>query len=293
MIRITIVFLLLAFSSKSYCQDLIDLLADSTKSQDFATATFKTTRVVNGKSIENPAPGNLIFNISHHFGRINQGIYEYFGLDQSTIRFGFEYGVSKRLALGFGRSSMQKTYEGYFKYKLLRQQTGKKNIPFTVSWTSGTDIYSIKWQNPERTNYFTSRMTFIHQLLIARKFNSSLSLQLTPTVIHKNMVPRYKQKNDIIAIGFSGRKKLTDRLSLNAEYFYLLPGNTATEGYYNSFSVGCDIETGGHVFQLHLTNSQPMFERGFITETGGQWSKGDIYFGFNITRIFTLGAESD
>jgi hypothetical protein len=288
MMRILPVFFLLFMSSALFSQDLMDVLKDSSKTRDYTTATFKATRIVNGKSVENPAPGNLIFSISHHFGQVNSGAYNFFGLDQSTIRLGFEYGVNNRLALGIGRSTMQKTFDGYFKFKLLRQQTGKRNIPFTVSWLSGIDLNSTKWQYPDRTNYFTSRLSYFHQLMIARKFSNALSFQLTPALVHKNIVPRHTDQNDIFALGFGGRIKLTERLSLNGEYFYLIPGNTVTDNYYNSFSVGIDLETGGHVFQLHFTNSQGMFERGFITETTGTWSKGDIFFGFNITRIFTI-----
>ena len=243
--------------------------------------------------MKNPAKGNLVFNISHHFGKVNSGAYNLAGLDQSTIRFGFEYGVSDRIAIGAGRSSLLKTFDGYFKVKLLRQQSGKRNIPFTVNWMAGMDLNSTKWANPDRTNYFTSRLSYVHQIMIARKFNNALSLQLTPTMVHKNLVPLMTDKNDIFAMGFGGRIKLTQRLSLNAEYFYLMPGNTATANYYNSFSLGVDIETGGHVFQLHFTNSQAMFERGFITETNGKWSKGDVYFGFNITRTFVLKSNAD
>ena len=290
--RFTVVFLLLVFSFFSNAQDLMDMLGDSAV-KDFTTATFKTTRIVNGKSIENPAKGNLVFNISHHFGKVNSGAYNLAGLDQSTIRFGFEYGVSDRIAIGAGRSSLLKTFDGYFKVKLLRQQSGKRNIPFTVNWMAGMDLNSTKWANPDRTNYFTSRLSYVHQIMIARKFNNALSLQLTPTMVHKNLVPLMTDKNDIFAMGFGGRIKLTQRLSLNAEYFYLMPGNTATANYYNSFSLGVDIETGGHVFQLHFTNSQAMFERGFITETNGKWSKGDVYFGFNITRTFVLKSNAD
>lgn len=279
--------ILVFLSISANSQDLLDLLADSASS-DYTTATFKTTRIVNGKSIENPAKGELVFNISHHFGKVNSGAYEFFGLDQSTIRLGLEYGLTDRISMGVGRSSLLKTFDGYFKVKLLRQQTGKKEIPVTVTWMSGMDLNSTKWQNPDRTNYFTSRLSYVHQLMIARKLTSALSLQITPTVVHKNLVPNYTDKNDMFAVGFGGRIKLTPSISLNSEYFYLIPGNTVTDNYYNSFSVGFDIETGGHVFQLHFTNSQAMFDRGFITETGGQWSKGDIYFGFNITRTFDL-----
>jgi len=123
--------------------------------------------------------------------------------------------------------------------------------------------------------------------LIARKFNDNLSLQFSPTFIHKNLVFSETDDNDTFALGFSGRYILTQRLCINAEYFHVLPGSVA-DNFENPHSFGFDIETGGHVFQLHFSNAQPMFERAFITETMGKWANGDIYFGFNISRVFTI-----
>lgn len=271
----------------SYGQDLMDVFGEDEPATDFAYATFKTTRVVSGHSVENPANGVLLFMISHHFGKINSGAYELFGLDQATIRLGLEYGINDFLSVGIGRSTYQKTYDGFLKAKVLRQSKGARNMPVTLTLFSAMDIYTLKWQDTERENYFSSRMAFVNQLLIARKFNEKLSLQLTPTFIHKNLVPAESDDNDTYAIGAGGRYKLTQRLSLNAEYFYVLPGSVA-DNFENPLSIGIDIETGGHVFQLHFSNAQPMFERAFITETLGKWANGDIYFGFNISRVFTI-----
>jgi hypothetical protein len=270
-----------------YAQDLMDMLGDEKPTTEYAFATFKATRIVNGQSIENPANGVLLFTISHHFGQLNSGAYNFFGLDQSTIRLGLDYGINDHISIGIGRSSYKKTYDVSLKAKILRQSSGERNMPVSVTWYSSMDLDSYKWADTSRKNYFTSRLAYTNQLLIARKFTNFLSLQLTPTLVHKNLVPTAKSQNDIFAVGFGGRCKITQRLAVNAEYFYLLPGNTA-DTYVNSLSVGVDIETGGHVFQLHLTNAQPMFDRAFITETTGKWRKGDIYFGFNISRVFTI-----
>jgi opacity protein-like surface antigen len=272
---------------QAYAQDLMDMLGEDKPTTEYAYATFKATRIVNGQSIENPANGVLLFTISHHFQKVNTGAYEFFGLDHSTIRLGLDYGVNDYLSIGIGRSSFEKTYDASIKAKILRQSSGERNMPITLSLYSSVVLNSLHWQYPDRKNYFSSRLSYTNQLLIARKFSNSLSLQLTPTFVHKNFVPTAKSQNDIFAVGFGGRYKLTQRLAVNAEYFYLLPGNTA-DIYENSFSIGVDIETGGHVFQLHFTNAQPMFDRAFITETTGKWSKGDIYFGFNISRVFTI-----
>lgn len=285
-IFLTFILGILTFNVKS--QELLDLFDEPEKeTRDFVTATFKTTRIVNGQSVENVAHNELLFVVSHHFGAINKGPYEFFGLDQGTIRLGFDYGVFPWLTVGVGRSAFEKTFDSNIKLKILRQSTGKLIIPVTVSLYSTTTLTSLKWQVPERKNYFSSRMAFVNELLIARKISNSLSLQLTPAFIHKNLVKKVDEPNDIYALGLGGRLKITQRTTFNAEYFYVLPGqldNSKT----NSLSIGFDIETGGHVFQVYATNSMGMFDRNFITENTGKWSKGDIFLGFNITRMFTL-----
>ena len=284
-------FLMVALSAGiqtiSNAQDLLDLLGEDEPTTEFTYATFKTTRIINGHSVENPADGVLLFMISHRFGKLNSGAYDFFGLDQATIRLGFEYGIGERLSVGIGRSSYQKAYDGFVKYKILRQSSGDRTMPLTMTWFSSMDLFSLKWQDTERKNYFSSRLSFVHQLLLARKFSDKFSLQLSPTFIHKNLVLTDADDNDTFAMGVGGRLKLTQRVSVNAEYFYLMPGSVA-DNFVNPLSIGFDIETGGHVFQLHFTNTQPMFERGFITETRGKWTNGDIYFGFNLSRVFTI-----
>ena len=267
-------------------EDLLSLLGGD-EEQTYTTATFKTTRIINMHSVENAAAGVMDFRISHRFGFINTGAYDLFGLDQALMRFGLEYGITDRLMVGMGRSNVNKAYDSFLKYKILRQGSGKRNIPVSVSYFASAVCNTVKWADPNRDNYFSSRMQYTHQLLIGRKFNNDLSLQLTPTLVHKNLVPTLQDKNDILAMGFGGRYKLTQRFSVNGEYIYVLP-NQITSTFYNSLSLGVDIETGGHVFQLHLTNSTSMLEPGFITESVGQWKKGGIHFGFNVSRVFTV-----
>jgi hypothetical protein len=267
-------------------EDLLSLLGGD-EEQTYTTATFKTTRIINMHSVENAAAGVMDFRISHRFGFINTGAYDLFGLDQALMRFGLEYGITDRLMVGMGRSNVNKAYDSFLKYKILRQGSGKHNIPLSISYFASAVCNTVKWADPNRDNYFSSRMQYTHQLLIARKFNNDLSLQLTPTLVHKNLVPTLQDKNDILAMGFGGRYKLTQRFSVNGEYIYVLP-NQITSTFYNSLSLGVDIETGGHVFQLHLTNSTSMLEPGFITESVGQWKNGGIHFGFNVSRVFTV-----
>lgn len=271
------------------CQeDLMDLLDDLEEEKtEYVTASFKTVRILNSHSVKSPAPGVLTMVLSHRFGRINDGPYEFFGLDQANMRLGFDYSINNRLCLGIGRSNVRKTYDGFVKLTLLRQSIGKKTMPFSLVYVGGMQVNSLRWAEPNRINYYTSRLTYSHQLLLGRKFNDNLSLQFMPTMIHRNLVATVEEENDVFAMGVGGRLKVTPSLTFNFEYFYLLPGYTA-ENFSNSLSLGIDIETGGHVFQLIFSNSVGMTENLFIAETDGKWALDDVHFGFNLTRVFTV-----
>ena len=203
-----------------------------------------------------------------------------------------DYGISDRFTIGAGRSSFEKTYDGFIKYTLLRQSTGLKNMPITVAMLGTSAIQTLKWQDPDRDNLFSSRLYYTAQLIIGRKFSNNVSFQLSPTMVHRNLVATAAEENDVFALGFGGRVKLHKRFSLNAEYIYILPDQVAP-GVRNSLSVGFDIETGGHVFQLHFTNSTSMIEKGFVAETVGDWGDGGIHFGFNISRVFNLAKTKE
>jgi len=271
--------------------DLLSLLGDEEETT-YATASFKANRVINLHSLENSAAGVMDIKIGHRFGFVNQGSYELFGLDNATIRIGADIGLTDHLMFGFGRSSFEKTYDGFLKLKLLRQSSGKRNMPFTVSAMGSAAVKTIKFADPDRENYFSSKMYYTFQLIIGRKFSDAFSLQISPTLVHRNLVSTIDEQNDVLALGIAARQKLTKRLSINAEYVYVLP-DQILDTYENSLSVGFDIETGGHVFQLHFTNSTSMIEKGFISETTGNWLDGDIHFGFNISRVFTLWRKQE
>lgn len=268
-------------------ENLMDLFGDDEPTIDFAYATFKSTRVVYGHSVENPAERNLIFLIQHNFGRLNSGIYELFGLDQATIDLVWNMVSTTSLWWVLGAAAGKKTYDGFLKIKLLRQSSGARNMPISISYMGSTVINTLRWANPDRDNFFSSRMAYVNQLLIARKFSDALSLQLSPTIIHKNLVPTKADENTSFAVGVGGRYKLNARVSINAEYYHF-PASQTTLEQTDALSVGFDIETGGHVFQLHISNANAMFERAFVTETTGKWNKGDLYFGFNISRNFVF-----
>ena len=271
-------------------EDLMNMLnRDTAKKTIYTIAAFKSTRVMNGQSIKSMPPGQLDFRISHRFGPVNYGLYEFFGLDQSITRFSLEYGIFNWLMVGAGRGTYLKTYDGFAKFTILRQSTGARVMPVSVLFFSSVASTSVKWSDPARNNLFSSRLSYVNQVLIGRKFSEILTLQIAPTYLHRNLVPSPGDPNDLFSIGAGGRIKLGKRIAFNAEYYYLLNSRKdMTQKIYDPLSLGFDIETGGHVFQLIFTNSLGIIERDFIGETTGKWSKGDIHFGFNISRVFTL-----
>lgn len=291
MSRFSLITLITFFSFAAFGQDdLMKMLEEETekdKKPDYATATFKTTRLINGHSVENVAAGVLDFRISHRFGYISGGAYELWGLDEASMRLGLDYGLTRWWMIGVGRSTYQKQYDGFTKVKLLRQSSGVRSMPITLSAIGSMMYKSLKFDDPNRDNYYTSNLYYSGQLLIARKFNESLSLQLMPTIVHYNLVPEATDPNDLFSVGIGGRMKISKRTSLNIEYYYQLP-DYKLPGTTNSLAIGFDIETGGHVFQLYCTNSTGMTERTYINETTGNFFKGDIRLGFTISRVFTV-----
>lgn len=264
-------------------------LLDSNQFTDhnkYATATFKTTRIANGHSIENTKEGVLDFRINHRFGYINNGIREFFGLDNAITRIGFDYGIFNSLMIGVGRSTHLKEYDGFIKGKILKQ-TVTNTMPISLSYFGSLSVLSLQFQAPPGYGYqFSYRIAYINQLLIARKFSNSFSIQLMPAHIHYNFVQFSNEPNDIFALGIGGRVKISNRVSVTGEYYPVI-GNRR-HNTRNSLTLGVDIETGGHVFQLMFSNSTGITERTVIGETMGNWANGDIHFGFNISRVFTI-----
>ncbi len=289
MVRLSSIFIFLTLNTPLFSQENLESLLNPITESYSTTSTFMSTRIINGHSVEMFAPGALDVRISHRFGTLNTGFYELFGLDQATIRIGLEYGLSNNIMLGVGRSSYKKNYDGFFKYSILRQNT-KEKVPISLVYFSSFSIESLR-KNQE--NYpFLGRISYCNQLLIASKINDNLSIQLMPTFIHRNMVQSSYFFNDVYLLGGGVKYKISKSTSLNLEYYYRITeedGVTMNQHQiFNSFSVGFDIETGGHVFQLHITNSLPMYEVGFLTETNQSWNNGGVHFGFNISREFTL-----
>ncbi|WP_019948254.1 DUF5777 family beta-barrel protein [Hymenobacter aerophilus] len=267
----------------------LDSQTTNPEKREVVAATFKATHIINSQSVETPGEGTLAFLIQHRFGTLNSGAYNFFGLDQAVLRLGFEYGLTDRLTIGIGRSSQEKTYDGSVKYRAIRQTTGAGAMPVSVTLFASSAINTLKFNElpGEKQRTTASRMTYAYQALIARKFSPNLSVQLMPTLIHRNYVATPGEQNDVYALGGGLRQKITKRTALTADYYYLFPGNTA-DNFRNALGLGVDLETGGHIFQLHVTNSLGMTEKFFVPETTGKFFSGDLYFGFTVARNFTL-----
>ena len=273
--------------------DLLDILEDASVKPAIVESSFKGTRVVNAQSLELPRPKILQFMIQHRFGSIENGFYDLFGMDYATIRFDFHYGLTERLSFGVGRSSLDKIYDVFVKSKLLRQSTGPRSFPFSVLLYSdiGIDTKRKSENDPAVKDEYLNRLLYVNQLIIGRKFNRNLSLEILPTLIHRNLVPTNKDDHDLASVGIAGRYKLSNRISVNADYF--IPLGDRSENYQNSVAIGVDYETGGHVFQVMIANSQGPYEYTFIENANGDFSSGTLYIGFNISRAFTLAGDNE
>jgi len=260
--------------------DLLSQL-DSTQVQDtYATATFKGLQIVTLQSTKLPAAKEFYFVVSHRFGTVKNGIDEFFGLDAATTKLGGVYGITNWLSVSASRHTLLKMYETSLKYRLVRQS---ESFPVDIVGYNTIDINSFLKKDDYPKIKFSDRLAFVNQLLISRKFSDKLSLELAPTFIHKNLYTPATENDDQFALAAGGRMKLTKRLSLNLEYAY----NFDKPDFYNNpLSVGLDVETGGHIFQLIFTSSQAMTESGYITNAAGDWGDGDFFFGFNLYRVF-------
>lgn len=287
--RVVFLFCLVLSINAQGQDDLLDSLeASMPANKTIVLSTFKGTRLINLHTVETLGKGSLDFRISHRFGDFSTGFDNLWGLDgPAAIKFGFDYSITDRLVIGIGRSSYGKLYDGYVKYKILNQTTGNE-IPVSVVGVASINIAAARGagvQYPKNSH----RLSYFYQLLIARKFNSKLSLQLSPMMIHYNLVESEEYKNDIFAIAASGRYKFSRSFAFTGEYIYTLNNYTSfNDLYHNSASVGIDIETGGHVFQLFVTNSFAINEVQLVPYTAGAWSKGEIRLGFNVSRVFGL-----
>ena len=290
--------LALLFSGAAQAQDdlleLLDSAGTASKSRE-VFATFKTTRIVNGHSIETVKKKSLDFRVTHHFGDVagdGGGVHTLYGLDQAAdVRIAFEWGITDRLTLGAGRSKINELLDGYAKYRLWGQtEDNKMPVSTTLLINAGF--------SPQKniTGEFAQpahRLSYTYQLLIARKFSQRFSLQLMPTVHHRNYLLNPQDQHDLVSLGIGGRLKLTKRFALLADYFHTFsPMRQNNKSLYAApLGVGVEIETGGHVFHMFFTNNAGIVENAFIPNTTSSWTEGEFKFGFTISRTFALGTK--
>ncbi len=291
-----LLILCLYLSGVSLFAQQVDLfkMQDSTNTADTKTApekvinTFYSTRLVNSHTVEILGKGSMDFRINHRFSPLNTGFYNMFGLDAASMRLGFDFGIAKDLMVGIGRTTFNKEYDGFIKYRIMHQSTGTTGAPLSITLL-GSMAYKNIDMDPTLKVTGSDRTYFTGQVLIARKLNENTSVQLSPTYTHYNRIIGFTGgSTDLFALGFLARQKVSKRMSINVEYFYQA---TRFNGTYDPLSVGVDINTGGHVFQLHFTNSTGMNEHSFLHETTGSWGNGDVRWGFNISRIFNIGPK--
>lgn len=262
------------------------------KKTKYIEQAFWGTRALNGQSLETTGKGQLDLRIQHHLGRMNGGINELFGFDQASVRIGLEYGVLDWISLGVGRSTLDKYYNGFVKAKLLRQSKGKVNMPLSITGVADMGIVSGPWSNTNRKNYFSSRLYYTYQLLIGGNYWNRLGIQLSPTLVHRNLVPTNQDHNDVFALGAAGRIRISNVVALTAEYFYVFPHQIYSQvngsDVTNNFSIGVELTTGNHIFLIFLTNSIGSNEKQFITENTESWKHSGIHIGFSLTRSFSV-----
>ena len=279
-----IYIILLCFPLFTYSQDnLLDEINNDSLGPQYIFAAFKGLKIVNFESTKLVAKKEFTFIVAHRFGSLKNGFDSFFGIDDAVTRLNFVYGLSDGFNIGISRSSFQKIYEASAKYRLLRQQ--ENGFPFTVVGFNAILINSGLEKNNLPLLEFKHRIGYTAQLLISRKVSTNFSFELAPTFFHDNYVAINEQDNSQYALGVGGRYKLGKRMSLNADYGWHL-NRAENSPFKNPLSIGIDIETGGHVFQMHFTNAQGMNTNSFLGQGTGDWTDGDIFFGFNLSRTF-------
>lgn len=292
--KFTLIILLLPFLVFSQ-EDLLNELEGDVSIDKTVSSVFKSLKIVNFESTKLANKKDFYLIVAHRFGTVKNGIDDFFGLDQSVTQIKFIYGFTDWLNIGAARSSNQKKYGVHAKYRLKPQV--EDGFPVTIVGynliTVNTSLKDDVYPNID----FQDKLTYTTQILVSRKFTENLSLMIAPSYVHENLATRsfveqsdgstiaYDEENDQFAIGMGGRYKVSKRVSINMDYGIHLNRNSNSV-YNNPLSIGADIETGGHVFQVHFTNAQAMFEEGFIVQGQGDWSDGDFFFGFNLVRVF-------
>ncbi len=287
--KLVYAFLLFLFVIPASAQDdeLAELEGLLEEPIEYSEKTFYSSRIVNSHTTESIEKKVLDFRINHRFGDFSEGYSNFFGLDNATMRMSFDYGITDNITVGIGRSTFQKTVDGFAKYRFLRQIEKNGKMPISAAYIAGISM-NTEEAPVGRTNYFSSRLGYVHQLVIARKFSDKFSAQLMPTLVHRNLIDSTKYSHDVFSMGVGLKRKILPSITLNLEYFWVAP-NQISDQFTDPLSIGIDINTGWHTFQLHVTNATGTFERAVITQTTNKWSGGNLHFGFNLSREFQSG----
>lgn len=282
-------FLITACNIAAQDEDLEALLEDEMGvAQEKVFGTFLSTFVLCNPSVEILNKNGLNFRFSHKFGYLNSGAEHFFGFDNSYAFIGFEYAPLDWINIGIARSTFRASVNGQLKIRMLRQAKGLRNIPLSLVAYGEMDYTTEKYANEDVNKDYAGRLEYTSQLLIARKFGKLFSLQLMPGYIHRNLVTTTEDLNNIWSVGFAGTLRLYKKLRLNAEYFWVQEHNTSEETYYSPFSIGICYQTSRHAFELFATNSQGITLNNHIARTMGNFWKGDICIGFNISIVFSV-----
>jgi len=280
--KITFLFCVFPFLMVAQDDLLNEIDSVSTKNETVSSA-FKSLKIVNLESTKLASKGDMYFVVSHRFGYFDNGFKDFFGLDEANTRLQFVYGLTDGISIHASRSGFQKAYEFAAKYRLVSQKNS--GSPFEIVGFNSLAINSELDKTLLPKLEFSDRIAYVNQILISRKFNDKLSLEMAPTFFHENYVVNNAQDNSQYALGLGGRYKFAKRWSFNMDYAAHL-NRASNSTFKNPLSIGFDLETGGHVFQMHFTNSQAMHESGYLGNTSGSWGKGQIAFGFNLIRVF-------
>lgn len=280
------IFCLLATGSLAQDSTMISQIEDEAAPEPVSGA-FKSTRVINAHSIEMLAKGNLDFRIMHRFGFVSDGIRQFFGLDAASMRMSFDYGITNHLSIGIGRSTFRKELDGFIKARLVQQTKGTVRRPFSVIIAAGSTMHTEQYFTTPKPST-VQRLGYYVQLVAGRKFSRNFSMQLSPIFVHTNLPATIGDPQGVFAMGLGARYAISPRTAITFDYHH--PFASLAEST-DPLSLGLDISTGGHTFQLQFSNSTGMNERAYITQTTGNFFKGDIRFGFNLSRIFRVGGR--
>ncbi|MDA8859093.1 DUF5777 family beta-barrel protein [Flavobacteriaceae bacterium] len=276
---ITLLFGCFTFGQNSL---LNEISAESDYENTFQMPAFKAMKVVNNQSTKLAGKGDLYLYVGHRFGAIKGGIGSLFGLDYANTKIEMLYGLFSEVQVGFSRESFKKTYNLHVKYGIKKQTS---SFPVSIVGYNSINLDTSLDENVYPNLNYNERYVYISQLLVSRRFSDNFSLQLSPSVIKHNFLTTQAKTDYNYVLNTGSRLKISKRSSFNIDYSYHL-NRLKNSIEKNVLSVGVDMETGGHVFQLLFSNTQASDEAGVLTGAEGDWLKGDVFFGFNILRVF-------